>query len=196
MSGAAPGRPAVAAAPGRPLCRALDLLGAACLVVMVVLVFGNVVLRYAFNAGITISEELARWLFVWLTFLGAVAALVEHGHLGTDLLVSRLGRRARRVVLVIAQLAMLGATALLLQGAWLQMLINWDVQAPVSGLSMGIFYASGVAFGIGAGAVLLGQLWRSLTGRLSDQDLVMVQESEELAQLARLQPGPDRSAPR
>jgi hypothetical protein len=30
--------------------------------------------------------------------------------------------------------------------------------------------------------VLLGQLWRSLTGRLSDQDLVMVQESEELNQ--------------
>ena len=174
------GRPQDGAAPGRSLCRTLDLLGAACLVVMVVLVFGNVVLRYAFNAGITISEELARWLFVWLTFLGAVAALVEHGHLGTDMLVSRLGRPAKRVVLVIAQLAMLGATVLLLQGAWQQMRINWDVQAPVSGLSMGIFYASGVVFGLGAGAVLLGQLWRSLTGQLSDQDLVMVQESEEL----------------
>ncbi len=182
MNTAAPGAPLAAPPPGRPLLRLLDLLGAACLLLMVVLVFGNVVLRYAFNAGITISEELARWLFVWLTFLGAVAALVEHGHLGTDLLVSRLGRRARRVVLVVAQLAMLGATALLLQGAWQQMLINRDVQAPVSGLSMGIFYASGVAFGLGAGAVLLGQLWRSLTGRLSDQDLVMVQDSEEPGQ--------------
>ena len=54
---------------------------------MVVLVFGNVVLRYGFNSGITVSEELSRWLFVWLTFLGAIVALREHGHLGTDMLV-------------------------------------------------------------------------------------------------------------
>ena len=37
---------------------------------MVVLVFGNVVLRYAFNSGLTMSEEVSRWLFVWLTFMG------------------------------------------------------------------------------------------------------------------------------
>ena len=35
-------------------------------------------------------EEVSRWLFVWLTFLGAIVALKEHGHLGTDMLVSRL----------------------------------------------------------------------------------------------------------
>ena len=45
--------------------------------VMVVLVFGNVVMRYVFNSGITLSEELSRWLFVWLTFLGAVIAMHE-----------------------------------------------------------------------------------------------------------------------
>ena len=42
---------------------------------MVVMVFGNVVLRYGFNSGITVSEELSRWLFVWMTFLGAIVAL-------------------------------------------------------------------------------------------------------------------------
>ena len=45
---------------------------------MVVLVFGNVVLRYVFNSGIAVSEELSRWLMVWLTFLGAIVALREH----------------------------------------------------------------------------------------------------------------------
>ena len=47
-------------------CRVLDGLIAAFLAVMVLLVFGNVVLRYAFNSGITVSEELSRWLFVWV----------------------------------------------------------------------------------------------------------------------------------
>ena len=43
-------------------CRILKCTIAVCLAVMVVLVFGNVVLRYAFNSGITVSEELSRWL--------------------------------------------------------------------------------------------------------------------------------------
>ena len=61
----------------------IDTLLAAALAIMVVLVFGNVVLRYGFNSGITTSEELSRWLFVWVTFLGAVVALNERTHLST-----------------------------------------------------------------------------------------------------------------
>ena len=71
-------------------CRLLKCTIAVCLAVMVVLVFGNVVLRYAFNSGITMSEELSRWVFVWMVFLGAVVALRGGAHLGTDSLVSRL----------------------------------------------------------------------------------------------------------
>ena len=47
-------------------CRLLSVLMVACLALMVVLVFGNVVMRYAFNSGFTLSEELSRWLFVWM----------------------------------------------------------------------------------------------------------------------------------
>ena len=77
-------------------CTVLTYLLAIALALMVVLVFGNVVLRYAFNSGLTMSEEVSRWLFVWLTFMGAVVALREHGHLGTDALVSRLPARFGR----------------------------------------------------------------------------------------------------
>ena len=70
-------------------CRALEALIALMLAIMVVMVFGNVVLRYGFNSGITVSEEVSRWLFVWMTFLGAIVAVREHGHLGTDMLVAR-----------------------------------------------------------------------------------------------------------
>ena len=58
-------------------CQILNLLTAAALAVMVILVFGNVVMRYGFNSGITMSEELSRWLFVWLTFLGAIVAMIN-----------------------------------------------------------------------------------------------------------------------
>ena len=49
---------------------------------MVILVFGNVVLRYGFNYGIIFSEEVSRFLFVWMVFLGSVLMLRDNGHLG------------------------------------------------------------------------------------------------------------------
>lgn len=174
--------------------RAVEWLLVALLGVMVVLVFGNVVLRYAFNSGITVSEEVSRWLFVWLTFLGAIVAIKEHGHLGTDMLVSRLGKTGKKVCLVIGQVAMLYVTWLLFQGSLTQAQINADVQAPVTGASVAIFYASGVFFAVSAGLLLLRELIRTLTGKVRDEELVMVQESEDLAALHDLhldQPIPD-----
>jgi TRAP-type C4-dicarboxylate transport system permease small subunit len=167
-------------------CRALERLIALMLAVMVVLVFGNVVLRYAFNSGIAVSEEISRWLFVWLTFLGAIVALKEHGHLGTDFLVSRLGLTGKKLCLVISHLLMLYTTWLMFIGSLEQARINWDVQAPVTGASMAIFYASGVVFAVAAALILLRELALAVSGRLDDKDLVMVQESEELAQLEAL----------
>ena len=165
----------------------LKVLIALFLAVMVVLVFGNVVLRYAFNSGITVSEEVSRWLFVWLTFLGAIVAMREHGHLGVDSLVRMLPTWGKKVCLVLSQVLMLYATWLLLRGSWEQTIINWDVAAPASGLSTGLFYGAGIVFGISAGLVLLNDLFRAVTGRLSEGELVMVKESEELEEIETLQ---------
>ena len=168
-------------------CRLLEWLIAGALAIMVVLVFGNVVLRYAFNSGITVSEEVSRWLFVWLTFLGAIVALRQRDHLGSDMLVSHLGPAGKKVCLVVGQLLMLYIAWLLLQGSLTQAQINADVQAPVTGASVAIFYASGVVFAVSAGVIILDDLFRVLTGRLSDDELVMVKESEEAAELQALQ---------
>lgn len=177
----------------RGYTRVLDVLSGLCLAVMVVLVFGNVVLRYTLNSGITVSEELSRWLFVWLTFMGAVVALREHGHLGTDALVSRVPAVGKKACLVLAQIAMLYVSWLLLSGSWAQMLINWDTEAPVTGASVGIFYASGVLMGGSGIAILLHDLLRTLFVPLAEHELVMVQESEELAALAHRPAGTDAS---
>jgi TRAP-type transport system small permease protein len=177
----------------RGYTRALDALAGVCLAIMVVLVFGNVVLRYTMNSGITVSEELSRWLFVWLTFMGAVVALREHGHLGTDALISRLPAAGKKVCLALAQLAMLYVSWLLLSGSWAQMLINWETEAPVTGASVGIFYASGVLMGGSGIAIVLHDLLRTLFLPLAEHELVMVQESEEMAGVAHRQPGADAS---
>lgn len=165
----------------------LKFLIAACLAVMVVLVFGNVVLRYAFNGGITLSEEISRWLFVYLTFLGAIVAMRDRAHLGVDTLVKHLSPTGKKACLVASQLLMLLCCALLLQGSWKQTVINLGVTAPASGLSMGLFYGVGIVFSLSVGAILLVELYRVLAGKLSDDELVMVKESEEQEELEALQ---------
>lgn len=167
-------------------CKLLDALIALLLLGMVVLVFGNVLLRYGFNSGITVSEELSRWMFVWLCFLGAVVAVKEHGHLGSDMLVSRLGPQGKKAFMVIGLLAMLGCNWLLLSGSWVQARINLEVEAPVTGASTAIFYASGVVFAVSASLLMLRELWRVLSGQVSEAELVMVKESEDMAQVDEL----------
>ena len=159
-------------------CRLLDALIAAALACMVVLVFGNVVLRYGFNSGITVSEEVSRWLFLWMTFLGAVVALKEHSHLGSDTLVSRLPRLGKRICLITGQFLMLYITWLVFKGSLDQTRINWDATAPVTGLPLAIVYASGVVFAVSAAVLLVRESWRALLGRVRDEDLVMVKEEE------------------
>lgn len=167
-------------------CRGIEALIAAMLAVMVVLVFGNVVLRYGFNSGITVSEEVSRWLFIWMTFLGAVVALREHGHLGVDMVVQRLPRAGKKACLLVGHVVMLYIVWLLFQGSVAQARINWDVTAPTTGFSMAIVYAAGIVFAVLAGVILLIDLVRMLSGQLTDAELVMVQESEEAVQLQQI----------
>ncbi|HEY9238084.1 MAG TPA: TRAP transporter small permease [Burkholderiaceae bacterium] len=164
-------------------CKVLCALMALALFVMVVLVFGNVVLRYAFNSGITVSEELGRWLFVWVTFMGAVVALREHAHLGTDALVARLPPRGKKVCLVVGHLIMIYICWLIYQGSMAQTKINMEVLAPSSQLPLAIVYAAGVFFAVSGGVMLLLDLWLLFTGRVADDKLVMIQESEDAAAL-------------
>jgi TRAP-type C4-dicarboxylate transport system permease small subunit len=167
-------------------CKLLELLMAVAMAVMVVLVFGNVVARYGFNSGIAISEEVSRWLFVWVTFLGATVAVKEHGHLGTDFLLAKLPPIGQRICLVISYGLMIYCTWLLFSGSLAQAKINWDVEAPVSGASVAIFYASGVFFAVSSGLMLVRQLWQIVSGQVKDEDLVNIKESEDLAQIDQL----------
>jgi TRAP-type C4-dicarboxylate transport system permease small subunit len=161
-------------------CRILKFIIAACLAAMVVLVFGNVFLRYVFNSGITVSEELSRWLMVWLTFLGAIVALRERAHLGVDTLVRALPATGKRICFVLSYSLMLYADWLLLAGSWRQTLITAGDRAPASNLSVGLFYSAGIVFGVSAGVILIYDLVRVLTGAASEDDLVAVRESEEV----------------
>jgi TRAP-type transport system small permease protein len=162
-------------------CKLLELLLVALMAAMVVMVFGNVVLRYGFNSGITVSEELSRWAFVWMTFLGAIIAIKDNGHLGTDMLIGKLGTTGKKICLGLAESLMLYCAWLIFSGSLTQTKINAAVEAPVSGWSMGWLSAAGLVFAVSAALFHMLKLGKLLSGRLGDAELVTVQESEDLA---------------
>jgi TRAP-type transport system small permease protein len=161
-------------------CGLLKVAIAFCLAAMVVLVFSNVVLRYVFNSGIATSEELSRWLLVWLTFLGAIVALRQHAHLGVDTLVRALPPRGRFICFIVSYALMLYADWLLTLGSWKQAVLTYGDTAPASGISVGLFfYSSGLVFGVSAAVILVYDAFRVLTGAASEEELIAVKESDE-----------------
>lgn len=165
----------------------LKIIMVICMASMLVLVFGNVFLRYAFNTGITVSEEISRWFFVWMVFLGSLVTLREHGHLGVDSLVKRLPVTAKKICLFLTQIIMLYASWLILTGSWQQTILNIGVKAAASGLPKSLFYGIGIVFGSTAIPILLYDMFNLLTGRTKGADLVGVVESDELLEQQELE---------
>lgn len=159
--------------------RLLELMVVLCMAGMVVLVFGNVVLRYGFNGGISMSDELSRMLFVWMTFLGAIVAMADASHLGMDSVVRKLPRRWAVACALLSDLAIIGCCVLLGRGAWLQTVLNMGNVAPVSGIPLGYVHLACLVASIGIVLVVSGHTWRLLTGQARDTDLVQVADSSE-----------------
>jgi len=165
------------------LMRQLEAVIGVILAVMVVLVFGNVVLRYGFNSGIAVSEEVSRYLFVWLTFLGAIVAVHEHAHLGVDTLVKVLPRGGKVFCVITSELLMLFAVALLFWGSWKQTLINLGTKSPVAEVSLALIYIAGLVASVVMFGLILRNLYKILFVGVADEELILTVESEDLANL-------------
>ncbi len=153
------------------LIRILEGLLVVLLAGMAIMVFGNVVLRYGFNSGILVSEEMARYFFVWLTFIGAVVTFRENAHLGVETLVQRFGRGGRLTCMVLSDIIILACMAAFFWGTWKQYPINASMTAPVIGIRMSWIYGIGFFTSLGIGAMVSARLLRVLKGRITDDEI-------------------------
>lgn len=71
------------------------------LVAMSVIIFTNVTLRYTTNFSITWAEEVARYMMIWMTFLGAGLVLRQGGHVAISTLTDQFGPRVRLVLRIV-----------------------------------------------------------------------------------------------
>ena len=166
----------------------LEFLVVACMVAMVIMVFGNVVLRYGFNSGISISDEMSRYCFIWLTYIGAMVAMRDKGHLGVDTLVRRLPLGGKKLCFFLSEVLMLLCNVLFFWGTWQMHELQVTSISVVVGISMIWIYGIGYVTAAVMGTMNLHKLALLLSGRLAEHDLVMVVESEESTKLESLTP--------
>lgn len=156
--------------------RLLEIIMFICMIIMLVLVFINVMMRLFMNSGIDVSEELPRYAFVWLTFVGAVVGMRKRTHLGVDMLVAVLPVAGRKVCWGISQAIMAVCAGYMLYGTWLQHDILAANASPVMQMSMlwafGISYLTGVAITI----ICVANLLRLFFGHVAEEELIDVQE--------------------
>ncbi|MFB3819511.1 MAG: TRAP transporter small permease [Candidatus Methylomirabilales bacterium] len=91
----------------RGLDRLLDAVTIVILVVLLGVVGVQIFARYVLNHSLYWSEELARYLFIYLVFLGAAVALRRDGHIRVSFLVDRLPAGLQRATAVLVDLVVL-----------------------------------------------------------------------------------------
>lgn len=97
---------------------AIKFVIAVLLVGMVVLVFMNVIFRYFLNSAIAWSEEISRFMMIWLSFLGAVVAFINSEHLNLDIIVRAVPPKVSSALTILADLLVMFALGLLISGGY------------------------------------------------------------------------------
>ncbi len=125
----------------RLIDRAVDVAAIAAFAGMFACVIGQIGFRYFLGDPLVWSDELARYLFVWASFLGWIVAARRRSHLSIDMASARLSPRGQAALRIVGSLAGTTFAAVLVFYGWRIMQRNLDVDTTTLFFSMGVVYA-------------------------------------------------------
>ena len=118
------------------------------MVTIVAVIFAQVVTRYLLQVSLSWSEELARYLLMWLAMLSAAYGFKVKAHFALVFLVNRFPEGVRRAISLVVSVLV---CVLLCLFVWKAVEITWSVRrqiGPATGLSKALPYSSGIAGGV------------------------------------------------
>ena len=111
--------------------KSLNLTNAILLAVMVIAIFLQVIARYIFNHALPWPEELGRFLFAWIVFLGIVSVIRADEMLSLDILYRGLPQKIADILKLIISIIVFGFLLLLLKGSY-ELMIRQSSQLSVA----------------------------------------------------------------
>ena len=119
----------------------IERLGAVLLAVMFLVTLFQVVARVILGISSVWSEELARFLYVCLVFVGAAPLIRDDEHIRVGVLTDRLTGRPLTILRLLTILLTIPFIAVMTWGAWTNTVVNWRTYAPtLDWLSIGYIY--------------------------------------------------------
>ena len=95
----------------RTVDRAEDICLVVMFAIMVAAIFLQVIMRFVFNNSLSWSEELGKFMFVWISWLGISIGERRNEHIKITLVTDRLPFKAQKVVLIIANIVLFAILA-------------------------------------------------------------------------------------
>ncbi len=153
----------------RFLVKPLEIILIAGMAVMTIDVLWGVFSRYVMGAQTRWTEELAIYLLIWISLLGASLTYGERGHLGVDYFVGKLDLKAQMLAAVLVELCvLLFAVFALVFGGWV--LVSKTLAAgqvaPTLGWQMGYVYLAAPVSGVFFTLFSIEHLIRLATGKV------------------------------
>jgi TRAP-type C4-dicarboxylate transport system permease small subunit len=149
----------------RYLDKALSVILVVLLGIMVLAVTCSVFSRFIIGKGISWSDELSEFTFIWSTFVGATIGLIRKKHISIQSQLAKLPAQLKKVILIFSNLLMIAFSGIVLVYG-LKLLKICSLQAsPVLGINLAVLYAI-LPFTAGLMIlILLADIFRILTGK-------------------------------
>ena len=134
-------------------------------IVIFVILAANTLLRYVSGSSLQWANEVPELLFPWLVMAGVVLASEKGAHIATVFLVDSVGARVRRIIAVIAWLAVAVLYAVLVRATWGMLEIVHDERSPILQVPGSVTYACVLAGMVLIAVLALLAAWRAWRGQ-------------------------------
>lgn len=166
--------------------RGIDIFTGILTGAMVLFVFLNVVLRMVFNSGLTWSEELARYLFVSVTYIGAISAMRANAHMTVDMVISKVKPPLQMLFYLVSQGLIAALMLILVHGSYKMVLQNTAARTAALGIPYALLYSLGILTGVAICVLAIANIFHAVTHPAEIAKIVTVstEDDEILAEAA------------
>ena len=110
------------------------------------ILFIQVIMRYIFNNSLSWSEELARYLFIWLVFIGISYGSKQMKHLRIDVFLNIFPKKARPYVLILSDIIVMVFSAIVVYSAYTTVgkYIKTHMASPAIGVPLWMIHSAAI----------------------------------------------------
>lgn len=118
----------------------LEICAAAMLVTICVIVFAGVFFRYFLHIGLGWTEELSRYLQIWMTFIGATVAVKRWSHFQLTIINQWIPASAHTFTRVFGILVVMTLAGILIKNGIDITRVSWNQTSPIMSWNFGYLY--------------------------------------------------------